>query len=412
VDIPRLPELPPGVRRDMVQDSAVQMNRFIDATSRIAQDFARRWQDGLTRTDLEQFGQSFGTEMTNYAVQALDSMMGNFRPKSKDEPTACAEPAVVSSVDKPGPIDRVGDVAREMVEQTKCAGEIAADRIDDDAYTASALIETASKLANIAIKGWIDLAGIALDQLAGEDSARTDDLTAASHRIADQATTISDAATLNAAAPVTIRGNGFGALMRTLTEIANLTFHRGVDLVETAIGQRPATGTTVLADHMTTIVRRMADHTRMVADDAAHKLDAEGYGPDDWAESMTKFGDVALVNGVELVGTALVGPSRYEVEPIRSDPFAVEHTDSRPRALSIATPLVLAGTDDAIAEHRITFEPPGGVLAPSEKVFRLRVRAAGLRSGVYTGSIRVGKLDESAPDNDVGEEIVPVVIGL
>jgi hypothetical protein len=62
----------------------------------LGKNFIRRWQNGLTRTDIQRFGEAFGRELTELAVGSFDSIAGNFRPKPtprpKDDPKPAGEP--------------------------------------------------------------------------------------------------------------------------------------------------------------------------------------------------------------------------------------------------------------------------------------------------------------------------------
>jgi hypothetical protein len=83
----RLPDLPHGFRQDLIEDTAEQADRYVEVTTRLAKVFIRRWKDGLTRDDVHDLGDLFGRTMTGLAVGAFDSVMGNFRPKPKPQPT-------------------------------------------------------------------------------------------------------------------------------------------------------------------------------------------------------------------------------------------------------------------------------------------------------------------------------------
>lgn len=76
----RLPDLPVGFRRDMVEDAAAQANTYIAASVSLAKDFSTRWSDGLTRTDMREFGQRIGNEFSALAAESFDSALGNFQP--------------------------------------------------------------------------------------------------------------------------------------------------------------------------------------------------------------------------------------------------------------------------------------------------------------------------------------------
>jgi len=212
-----------------------------------------------------------------------------------------------------------------------------------------------------------------------------------------------------------IPGNGLGATIQLLSELANRAFHDNLNVVKGLLGERVPDVASVVTDHMTNVILRSADQAKTVVDDAAKKFDAEGYGPDDWAKTITKLGDVAFINGIELAGTALIGPGRYETAPISSDLFQVQDADPHQRhALSLVSPLILAGGTQTIAEDCVTFDPADGVLPAGTDTFRIRVKARGARSGIYLGAVWAIPLDASGVQitSDISEEVVPVIIGL
>ena len=402
----RLPQLPPGFRQDVLHDAAEQVDHYIDATSRLAKNFARRWQNGLTRTDVQRFGELVGKEMTDLAVGSFDSVMGNFRPKV--HPVAGDEVPADPMPRKTDLLDRLADTARHVVEESTSVAQEAADKIDVDTYTGAEMTATANKLAGIAMKGWGDVAGIAVNPTAPPAPAPPPTSAAPSAEVAYSA----------AAEAPRIKGNGLGAILEAMSDLANRTFLMNLDLVKDAIDQRVPDVATVVTEHMAMVIRRMATQAKAVAEDAAMKLDGEGYSADDWAKTITKLGDVALINGIELAGTALVGPGRYEIRPITSDLFVVANAAPTQRhKLTLAAPLALAGSNDGevISEDRVTFDPPSGVLRAGRSAFRIRVKATGLRSGVYLGAVWAIPVDATGaelPSDEIGREVVPVIIGL
>ncbi|MGZ6962101.1 MAG: hypothetical protein ACXVLM_20585, partial [Ilumatobacteraceae bacterium] len=375
---------------------------YIDATTRLAKNFARRWQNGLTRTDILQLGESAGKEMTDLAVGSFDSVMGNFRPKvqavAHDEVTHTPRP------DQPDLVDRLADTARQVVDESKSVADEAADKIDHGDYTAVEMTATANKLAGIVFKSWVELAGIGLNPASAPQPSSNPGAP-------------SPATAPPGALATRFRGNGLGSVLQAMSELANRAFLMNLDVVKDLLDQRFPEKATVVTDHMAGVVRRMANQARTVADDAARKLDAEGYSADDWAKTITKFGDVALMNGIELVGTALVGPGRYEKGPITSDLLTVQNADPQQRhQLKLTAPLALAGSSgEVISEDCVTFDPVDGVLRAGRSRFRIRVKPAGLRSGIYVGAVWAIPLDESgseATSDEISEEVVPVIIGV
>jgi hypothetical protein len=419
----RLPDLPPGFRQDLIDDTAKQLNVYIDATSRLTKNFFRRWQNGLSRTDMQRFGELFGKEMTGLALGSFDSVLGNFRPKPA-QPSTAGTPDVDDDTATANPAfaDRVADTARQIVDNTKVVTEAAADKIDGGAFSASDMTETASRLTGVVVKGWMDLAGIILNtprtetsSIAGASATSPRPIQSTSPRPIQSTPSRPAPNPVTRGEPLRIAGNGLGASIQVLSELANRAFHDNLNVVKGLVDERVPAVASVVTDHMTNVMRRSADQAKTVVADAAKQFDAEGYGPDDWAKTITKLGDVALINGIELVGTALIGPGRYETAPVISDLFQVQDADPQMRhALSLVSPLILAGGTETIAEDCVTFDPAEAVLPAGTDTFRIRVKASGARSGMYLGAVWAIPLDASGVQiaSDISEEVVPVIIGL
>jgi hypothetical protein len=310
-------------------------------------------------------------------------------------------------------VDRLAAMARRMVSDSKTVAVAAADRIDNDTYTADVMAETASKLAGIVAKGWVDLASIALNQLDAEKLSAPAESVASSVRTTE--IFAAELRRMNAAAPTRVTGNGVGAAITVMTELVNLAFHRNLDIASKFIGDRVPGSATVVTDQMTKVLHRAADQARTEVDDAAERLDTKGYGPNDWATTLTRLTDVALINGIELIGTAVVGPARYEPTHLTSEYFAVPgaHPDHR-HELSLVAPLQLAGGGQSIGAECVAFDPPDCVLPAGTNRFRLRVKPTGLPSGVYLGSVWAVAHDAAGGQvgEPVSEEFIPVIIGL
>lgn len=396
-DETRLPGLPPGFRQDLVEDTAQQLDRYIAAMTRLTKDVLRRWQDGLSRTDVQRLGERFGEEMTTLAVGSFDSVMGNFRPRPAESPESAGSPTEVS--DHPDVVDRVAGAARRVVEQSRSVADTAAAKIDADAYSASDMVDTANRFAAIAIRGWLDLTTIALGAEPGTGSAPS--------------------STVSPSLPTQpkLAGQGTGAALRSMAELVNRTFHNNLDIVSQLVDDRIPESASPVAEHMANVARRMADQAHTVIKDAATKVETDGYSVDDYARTLTELGDVGLINGIEITGTALIGPGRHETKPIVSDEFLIQHADpSQRHLLSLAAPLTLAGrSDTTIPEDCVTFAPVDCVLPAGTSTFRIRIRTAGLRSGIYLGVAWAVPLDESdspLTDEPVREQVVPLIIGL
>jgi hypothetical protein len=319
------------------------------------------------------------------------------------------------TMSEPDLIDRMAALARQMVGDLKSLSMAAADRVDNDTYTAEVMTEAASKLAAIIARGWSDLSGVALDRLTDDKAALPP---AVVNPIADRTAALAPLrpTRTTSAEPMRVTASGLGSSIRVLSELANLTFHQNLNGVKSAVDKQVPDYASVVTTHMTEVARRAADQARTVIDDAAEKLDGDGYSPDDWAKTMVKLSDIVLINGIELLGTAVVGPGRYETEPITSDPFTIAHINPQQQhRLGLTAPLSLAGGGHEVTEDCVVFDPADCLLPAGTDTFRIRVKTAGLPSGIYVGAVFAVPLDSSgtpAEGDRVGDEIVPVIIGL
>lgn len=303
-----------------------------------------------------------------------------------------------------GPIDRMADAARDMIEESETLAKEAAARIDDGTYTAEAVVGVMTGFAGIAARGWLDVLTYTAEQMT------------APSRSTPPRSPSAPAAPEPTPEPDRIVGTGLGANVRQWTEFTNQLFNRNLGEVERLVDRQTTAATSILAEHMTTVMRRMADQARTAVDEAAERFDEGHYGPDDYIRTATKLSDIAMINGIDLIGSAAVGPGRFETKPIISDVFTAPYADpGRSHRLSIVESFHLDGGASVVPDDHVIFVPEGGLLTAGVDVFKVAIRAAGLRSGIYEGRVWVRPVDEagspmSAEAHD--EEIVTVIIGL
>jgi hypothetical protein len=190
-------------------------------------------------------------------------------------------------------------------------------------------------------------------------------------------------------------------LADTVTKSVELAFSGALQLNRDVLGVVPkpapqqsdpgAEGRRLVADAMEAISRRMIRQTGRVVAETADLADKQPYSPTIWVRSMVKLADIALLGGIELAETALIGPAPFEVEPRMSDTYPIGATGEA-RTLKVADPgLCRPGTADPIPAAQVWFDLPDGKrLAAGATEFRLVVNPAGLISGMYTGKVDVG----------------------
>ena len=148
-------------------------------------------------------------------------------------------------------------------------------------------------------------------------------------------------------------------------------------------------GPAIVVENMAAVVSRMVKQSATVAKEVSSQIDDNKYGVNQWMNAMTKLFDIALVGGIDLVETAVIGPAPYTPTAFNSRSFDVKGPADHPRELSIEAPgLTRPGKTDPIPADQITLVPE--TLAPQQTTFQFRVDEDGLPSGVYTGRVRVG----------------------
>lgn len=164
-----------------------------------------------------------------------------------------------------------------------------------------------------------------------------------------------------------------------------------------------AEGRRLVADAIEAIGRRMLRQASVVAQETADSLDKTPNGPTIWARASVKLADIALLGGIEMAETALIGPAPFEREPIESDTYPAAGTGRRKLRLT-APGLRRPGTADAIDDTQLRFryrvdaddysELTGGILQAGQGHFSIAVHPAGVISGLYVGSVEVFSVDD------------------
>ncbi len=162
------------------------------------------------------------------------------------------------------------------------------------------------------------------------------------------------------------------------------------------------------------IAQRMITNTEAIALQASRAIDDGVFDQDGWITAATQMFDVAFLGAIELVESVVAGPARPGPSQTWSDPISLGSVESD-RTLTIETPLIRLGADDAIPLSLITFELPAANRDPAGRpvgfapagvpVTRLVVDIADAPSAVYKGTVRVTSSQGSI-------HLVPVEIAL
>jgi hypothetical protein len=80
-------ELPKGWRNALISGFQRELNDFINNVAVVgASDLYKRWSDGMTAKDVEEFGAQFGKDVTNYAAGLLNVAANATSPPDNPDP--------------------------------------------------------------------------------------------------------------------------------------------------------------------------------------------------------------------------------------------------------------------------------------------------------------------------------------
>jgi hypothetical protein len=180
-------------------------------------------------------------------------------------------------------------------------------------------------------------------------------------------------------------------LILTMTKLIAIAVDGGAKITQKVVGETP-TGVKHVAGFSQNVGQRMAKEARLVYNAATSKMDDGDYSVDDWIVTATRLADIAVVGGMEIAETVLIGPGQFENDALSFDLQASESDQSRNFGV---VSIKRFGPDDEtdIPAGQITLEPPN--LEAGVRDFQLRINPKGLPSGVYRGTVQVG--DESLP---------------
>jgi hypothetical protein len=202
-------------------------------------------------------------------------------------------------------------------------------------------------------------------------------------------------------------------------KVAELALSSGLQATRDVLGLDPppsgkpksqaAEGRRLVADAMEAIARRMIRQSSHVAQETADLVDKNPGSPSVWVQSLVKLGDIAMLGGIELAETALIGPAPFEKKPAASDIVTATDKDGR-RKIRVKQPkgLTRPGTADPIPTTSLRFyvaagdepdtdtdvEAPHGILKDGQTRFYVAALPVGMISGVYVGHVELVRLEQ------------------
>lgn len=76
---PKKAKLPPNFQ-DTVEDTAMLTNDLINRTASTLSDMAKRWMDGMSRTDVDDITKKTGTNVNEFWLKVYDTAEENVTP--------------------------------------------------------------------------------------------------------------------------------------------------------------------------------------------------------------------------------------------------------------------------------------------------------------------------------------------
>ncbi|MET0898693.1 MAG: hypothetical protein ABWY45_12350 [Mycobacterium sp.] len=192
-----------------------------------------------------------------------------------------------------------------------------------------------------------------------------------------------------------------GEAVKTLSGLVKVAVTGAINLARVPLQSQPDNQPMLMADHLATVAARSAADIDKVAQEAATLIDRNAYTQNQWVDTAIKLTSIAMIRGAEVIETVGAGPGRYGNPEKTSDPVVIGADENNDRKLAVVKlgrlgvkedikDLVRFGPADAIAARGADV-----VLVKGAPAVTLTVNAAGIPSGLYHGTIRVG--DDEKP---------------
>lgn len=187
----------------------------------------------------------------------------------------------------------------------------------------------------------------------------------------------------------------------SLFEMTRIAIRGASDIARIPLQTQPDPKVLLLADHLSTVVRRgLLEATRVAEDSlAAFSAKKDVFDRDEWLTSAIKLTRIGMLRGAEIAQTIAAGPGAYTNPVLHSDDIPVKQVQPYDRTL-VAKKLYREDVPNQDIAHLVSFEPTDGRLLANARTFRLVVNSAGIPSGVYVGDLELlhaatGALDDT-----------------
>ncbi len=191
--------------------------------------------------------------------------------------------------------------------------------------------------------------------------------------------------------------------LKSFFDLSKIAIKSAADIARIPLQTKPDPRVLLLADHITTVVRRGLLEATQVAADAANVVDKDPADVDqndrnELVKSAVKIARIGMLRSAEIAQTIAAGPGAYADPVLPSDPFHIAAV-GYDRKLVVET-MGRKGVPNENISKLVAFDLPNGILKAGVDSFKLVANSAGLESGVYVGEVKAYVLDTGKLDGD------------
>lgn len=177
---------------------------------------------------------------------------------------------------------------------------------------------------------------------------------------------------------------------KSMFELTRIALRGAADVARVPLQTAPDPKILLLADHLSTVVRRGLLEATQIAEETLTALSAKKdyLDREEWVTSAIKLTRIGMLRGAEIAQTLAAGPGPYADPVLCSDEILVAKTQPYDRTLRAKSLRRKDVPSDAF-EGLVGFRPTDGRLPAGADRFQLVVNSAGLPSGVYVCEVEL-----------------------
>ena len=189
--------------------------------------------------------------------------------------------------------------------------------------------------------------------------------------------------------------------IKTFFDLTRIAIRGAADIARIPLQTKPDPRVLLLADHVSTVVRRGLLEATQVAAEAANVIDKDPMAPDrnELVTSAVKIARIGMLRSAEIAQTIAAGPGAYADPVLLSDDIEIAPVNYD-RTLKVHKLGRQAVPNEDVAKL-VSVDLPNGLLPANMGSFRMVANSAGLPSGVYVGEVKAHPLDKDSPVNTV-----------